>query len=288
MQAYVNDRVMRFMGSGRVFKDNQARINSMDFHRTEDMLVTASDDDSIHVYNTASGMLTETVYSKKYGVSNICSTHSQYCVMYATRKPPANSNDLSWYSLRYHDIRRNEYVRYFRGHTGPLNTLAMSPKNDIFMSASQDKTVRLWDMRTNLCQGLMQAPGNPCASFDQQGLVFAVAATAGVIKLYDVRSYDKGPFDTFNVTEESNTPVPFSGLRFSNDGKWMLGMMEGRVYVMDAFNGTVVRRFQTGSQEGAMSMEAAFSPDSQYVLSGCENSSIKVWHLMNGNEVAEW
>eukprot|EP00983_Pelagomonas_calceolata_P032046 1005938-Pelagomonas_calceolata.AAC.2 len=26
-------------------------------------------------------------------------------------------------------------------------------------------------------------------------------------------------------------------------------------------------RFQTGSQEGAMSMEAAFSPDSQYVLS---------------------
>ncbi|KAF5829449.1 WD40-repeat-containing domain protein [Dunaliella salina] len=140
----------------------------MDFHRTEDMLVTASDDDSIHVYNTASGMLTETVYSKKYGVSNICSTHSQYCVMYATRKPPANANDLSWYSLRYHDIRRNEYVRYFRGHTGPLNTLAMSPKNDVFMSASQDKTVRLWDMRTNLCQGLMQAPGNPCASFDQQ------------------------------------------------------------------------------------------------------------------------
>lgn len=33
-----------------------------------------------------------------------------------------------------------------------------------------------------------------------QGLVFAVAATAGVIKLYDVRSYDKGPFDTFNVS----------------------------------------------------------------------------------------
>jgi hypothetical protein len=32
-----------------------------------------------------------------------------------------------------------------------------------------------------------------------QGLVFAVAASAGVIKLYDVRSYDKGPFDTFNV-----------------------------------------------------------------------------------------
>ena len=28
-------------------------INSMDFHRTEDFLVTASDDESIRLYNTA-------------------------------------------------------------------------------------------------------------------------------------------------------------------------------------------------------------------------------------------
>jgi WD40 repeat protein len=54
-----------------------------------------------------------------------------------------HSNDQGWYALRYHDIRRNEYVRYFRGHTGPLNTLAMSPKNDIFMSASQVRVCQL-------------------------------------------------------------------------------------------------------------------------------------------------
>jgi hypothetical protein len=32
-----------------------------------------------------------------------------------------------------------------------------------------------------------------------QGLVFAVATESGILKLYDVRSYDKGPFDTFVV-----------------------------------------------------------------------------------------
>ncbi len=36
-------------------QDNESPINSMDFHRTADLLVTASDDDSIHVYNTSSG-----------------------------------------------------------------------------------------------------------------------------------------------------------------------------------------------------------------------------------------
>lgn len=38
-----------------------------------------------------------------------------------------------------------------------------------------------------------------CSAAWLQGLVFAVATESGVIKLYDVRSYDKGPFDSFQV-----------------------------------------------------------------------------------------
>lgn len=33
------------------------------------------------------------------------------------------------------------FVRYFRGHTGRVTTLAMSPKNDTFLSAAEDKQV---------------------------------------------------------------------------------------------------------------------------------------------------
>lgn len=32
-----------------------AKINSLDFHRTEDLLITASDDESIRLYNISSG-----------------------------------------------------------------------------------------------------------------------------------------------------------------------------------------------------------------------------------------
>lgn len=31
-------------------------------------------------------------------------------------------------------------------------SLCMSPKNDCFMSGALDHTVRLWDLRTNVCQ----------------------------------------------------------------------------------------------------------------------------------------
>ncbi len=64
----------------------------------------------------------------------------------------------------------------------------------------QDLQVRLWDLRGPQCQGMVQCPGPPTAAFDQQGLVFCIACDSGTLKLYDVRSYDKGPFDTFTVS----------------------------------------------------------------------------------------
>ena len=41
------------------------------------------------------------------------------------------------YALRYHSLHDNQYLRYFRGHTGRITTLTMSPKNDLFMSAAE-------------------------------------------------------------------------------------------------------------------------------------------------------
>lgn len=34
----------------------------------------------------------------------------------------------------------------------------MSPLDDSFLSAGLDRTMRLWDLRTNVCQGLMNLP----------------------------------------------------------------------------------------------------------------------------------
>ncbi|GAX79850.1 hypothetical protein CEUSTIGMA_g7290.t1 [Chlamydomonas eustigma] len=283
MQLNVDDNVVRSMGMGRVFKDYQMKVNSVDFHRTEDLLITASDDDSIRLYNTATGERADVFYSRKYGVQNICFTHHQSHVIYATRK--ATNND---YAIRYHDLRRNEYLRYYRGHNAPVNSLCMSPKNDMFMSAAQDKSMRLWDLRTNICQGILLTPGSPVASFDQQGLVFGVASESGILKLYDVRSYDKGPFDTFVVQEEVNATASFVDIKFSNDGKYIMAGVEGRVYILDAFNGSVVRRFMNGASEGCVPLEACISGDNKYLLQGCEDRNIRVWNIATGAEVATW
>ena len=35
--------------------------------------------------------------------------------------------------------------------------------------------MRLWDLRTAMCQGLLQAPAQPCATFDQQASQLVLA-----------------------------------------------------------------------------------------------------------------
>lgn len=78
----------------------------------------------------------------------------------------------------------------------------MSPLDDSFLSASLDRTMRLWDLRTNVCQGLMNLPapentksiaanpGKVLVAYDPAGMVFAVACSPNIIKLFDSRSYD--------------------------------------------------------------------------------------------------
>ena len=96
-------------------------------------------------------------------------------------------------------LKENKYIRYFGGHDKRVVTLAMNPADDTFLSGSMDKSIRLWDLRSNHCQGLMKLAGRPVAAFDPDGLIFAAGINSESVKLYDLRSFDKGPFSSFKL-----------------------------------------------------------------------------------------
>jgi len=108
----LTEDVLRTFGMGRVFKvlhvqtwikcsfngtmpltavmwlrqNYQGRVNSIDFHRSEDLLVTAGEDDAIRLYNTQTGMEIKHLFSKKHGVCNLCYTHAPQAVVHASNK----------------------------------------------------------------------------------------------------------------------------------------------------------------------------------------------------------
>ncbi|KAG6399800.1 hypothetical protein SASPL_141285 [Salvia splendens] len=246
------------------------RISSMDFHKTSGYLVTASDDESIRLYDVASATCLKTINSKKYGVDLVSFTSHPTTVIYSSK----NGWDESLRLLSLHD---NKYLR--------VVSLSLCSRNDCFVSGSLDRTVLLWDQRAEKCQGLLRVQGRPAAAYDDQGLVFSVAF-GGYIRMFDTRKYEKGPFDIFSLggdVSEANV------VKFSNDGGLMLlTTSNGHIHVLDSFRGTLLATHNVKPVSSNSTLEASFSPEGTFVISGSGDGSVYVWSVRSGKEVASW
>ncbi|XP_021097635.1 WD repeat-containing protein 82 isoform X1 [Heterocephalus glaber] len=273
----LTDSVLRSFRVAKVFRENSDKINCFDFSPNGETVISSSDDDSIVLYDCQEGKPKRTLYSKKYGVDLIRYTHAANTVVYSSNK----IDD----TIRYLSLHDNKYIRYFPGHSKRVVALSMSPVDDTFISGSLDKTIRLWDLRSPNCQGLMHLQGKPVCSFDPEGLIFAAGVNSEMVKLYDLRSFDKGPFATFKM--QYDRTCEWTGLKFSNDGKLILISTNGSfIRLIDAFKGVVMHTFGGYANSKAVTLEASFTPDSQFIMIGSEDGKIHVWNGESGIKVA--
>jgi len=270
------DHVVRSFKVAKLFRDNTERVNNIDFSQSGDLLLSSSDDDQIVIYDCEKGTQKRTLNSKKYGVDLIHFTHAKNSAIYSSTKVDD--------TIRYLSLHDNKFIRYFPGHTKKVITLSMSPIDDTFISGSLDKSLRLWDLRSPNCQGMMHVGGRPVAAFDPEGLIFAAGINSNQIKLYDLRSFDKGPFSTFQLTQEKE--CDWTGIKFSPDGKSILTSTNGSVIrLVDAFQGTPLKTFAGHLNNKGIALEASFSPDSQFVFSGSTDGRVHVWNAETGYKV---
>lgn len=182
-------------------------------------------------------------------------------------------------------------------------SLEVSPVDDGFMSGSMDKTVRLWDLRTPTCRGLLNLPASPIVAYDASGLVFAVAVNHySRILLYDHANFDKAPFLVITLEDPTLSLVSFppraifmTSLSFSSNGKYLLVGCSGDAhYIMDAFEGHLLAKLEghvglerrrmsaplgIEPQRGNSGEEVSWTPDSKYVVSGSLDGRILVWDV---------
>lgn len=102
--------------------------------------------------------------------------HNDHCVLFTGTK--------GQHAVHYWSLFDNKILRKFRGHSDAVTGMSMSPADDMFLTASKDRSVRLWNVQQAGCVGQMELPtqveGHPSVVFDSTGMVFAViAAMAG-------------------------------------------------------------------------------------------------------------
>ncbi|CAN9511758.1 unnamed protein product [Ophioblennius macclurei] len=274
----ITDRVLRCFRVARTYRQSPHKINCVDYSPNGEHAISSSDDDCIVLYDIREGTQTSILYSKKYGVDLIrYADQDSQTVIYSSNK----LDD----TIRFLSLTDNRYIRYFPGHTARVIALSMSPVDHTFISGSLDETIRIWDLRSPICQGLTNPLGKPVCSFDPEGLIFAAGVESQEVKLYDLRAFNKGPFGCFKT--RFSRSCDWTGLKFSNDGKQILiSTNGGMIRVLNAFNGSVLHTFSGYNNSQRVSLEACFTPDSQFVMIGSEDGRVHVWSTESGMKVA--
>lgn len=292
--------IMSSLKPSRIFRKHNEptkSFTSLSFDDRGEWLITANEDETLQLFDCRKGKHQKQLYSKKYGVHLARFTHKNTAIIHASTKEDDG--------IRYLSLHDNNYIRYFKGHKKRVVSLEMSPQDDTFLSGATDDTVRLWDLRTQNAQGLLNLAGHPSVAYDPTGFVFAVALNLrSTVLLYDLKNFDKQPFlnvqleDPVLHTRTFPPRIPvYTSLKFSNDGKWLLvGTSSDTHYVVDAFEGVLVARLEVPSgimglersivppyerpmepAVGISSEELSWTPDGRYIISGSVDGKIHIW-----------
>lgn len=281
MSKPISSQLLASLRPSKSFRNNKpnSAITSVDFDDGGRWAIASCEDETLQLYDCKQGKHSKTLYSKKYGVHLARFTHHSTNVVYASTK----EDD----TIRYLSLHDNLYVRYFKGHKKKVNCLEVSPLNDQFLSSSWDNTVRLWDLRSSHCHGLLNIRSPSLTTFDPAGIIFAVAnhPLESSICLYDLRNYDKEPFSTFRLPPGAGHGqiADWTKIEFSNDGKLILiGTRGDSHYILDSFTGELKIRLYGHAptmSNTPTSGDVCFTPDGGYVLAGSADKSVMVWDL---------
>ncbi|CAI5453892.1 unnamed protein product [Caenorhabditis angaria] len=274
--AEINAKAFAALIPGRYFGDASSQLNSIAFSRTGLQAIVSTNDDSIYLYDLSTGHRARTVNSKKYGASHIRFVADATCAIHGSTKID--------HTIRYLSLIDNKYIRYYVGHEGLVTGISTSANDDMFLSVSKDKTLRLWDSRATNCVGAVETSAPATAEFDAQGLCFGLAFS-GTLRLYDYRAYQKGPFSKFVVPAEWSTE-DWVAIRFSSCGTLILICTDiDKLLLLDAVTGEIKHVLQGHLNKPRFPLKGSFSPDSRYVACGSSDKKIHIWSTETGEMV---
>jgi COMPASS component SWD2 len=88
------------------------------------------------------------------------------------------------------------------------------------------------------------------------------------------------------VFDQSNK---WSNIKFSNNGVDMLiSTRQDKIYVVDSMEYKLKHVLSGFENKVGMNIEASFSPDGQFIVSGSQDGKIHAWEVESGQKVTEF
>jgi WD40 repeat protein/serine/threonine protein kinase len=242
-------------------------VSSVVFSPNGQRLASASRDQTVKVWDAATGQVLLTLKGHTQYVLSVCFSPDG-------QRLASASDDAT---VKVWDAATGKEVYTLKGHTGPVYGVCFSPDGKRLASTS-DKTVKLWDALTGQEIGSLNGHTRWVASvvFSPDGKRLASASSDQTVKLWDVRTGQE------TISLQGHAGIIHSVV-FSPDGQRLASASADQtVKVWDAATGQEIRCLKGHTREVT---GVAFSPDGRRLASASHDRTVKIWDAQTGREI---
>ncbi len=186
--------------------------------------------------------------------------------------------------IRIWDVTARQESGVLSGHTDYIWGLKWSPVTatgvSTLASASQDGTVRLWNIETGTATAALQTGWAFCVAWSPDGQRIAVGAYQTGIQIWDVSTQE------LLHTWESSTNSPIISIVWSPDGSSLAsGELYGDIYLWDVATGQVRQAITGYTRQRCDVNGLAWSPDGSSLASAHQDGQVRLWDPLTGQLV---